>query len=52
MGLQKEILRRTFEGTVKVQTGVDEHGNPVYDTKKYSARSAALMAELPVRCTT
>lgn len=47
MGLQKEILRRTFEGTVKVQTGVDGQGKPVYETKKYSARAGALIGGTP-----
>ena len=47
MGLQKEILRRTFEGTVKVQTGVDAQGNPVYENKTYSAGTAALIGGTP-----
>lgn len=47
MGLQKEILRRTFEGTVKVQTGVDAQGNPVYENKSYSVGTAALIGGTP-----
>ena len=47
MGLQKEILRRTFEGTVKVQTGVDAQGNPVYENKTYSVGTAALIGGTP-----
>ena len=47
MGLQKEILRRTFEGTVKVQTGVDAQGNPVYENKAYSVGTAALIGGTP-----
>ena len=47
MGLQKEILRRTFEGTVKVQTGVDAQGKPVYENKPYSVGTAALIGGTP-----
>ena len=47
MGLQKEILRRTFEGTVKVQTGVDAQGNPTYTEKTYSVGTAALIGGTP-----
>ena len=47
MGLQQEILKRTFEGTVKVQTGVDAQGNPVYTDKPFKAASAALIGGTP-----
>ena len=47
MGLQKEILRRTFEGSVKVQTGVDAQGKPVYENKTYSVGTAALIGGTP-----
>ena len=47
MGVQTKILRRTFEGTVKVQTGVDAEGKPVYENKPYSAASAALVGGTP-----
>lgn len=47
MGLQQEILKRTFVGTVKVQTGVDEQGNPVYEDKPFKAASAALIGGTP-----
>lgn len=47
MGLQKGILKRTFDGTVKVQTGVDSQGQPTYADKKYSVGTGALVGGTP-----